>query len=82
MEELRLKNHFPRVNKECAVPGERFMDCFSKAATKLNAEDSEAGQRGLKACARELANYDACMAKALPDKVAKRYRVQEEYRKR
>jgi len=82
MEDLRLLgNYFPRT-KGCEGPGERFMDCFSKAATKLDAEDSSAGQRGLKICARELADYDACMKKALPDKVEKRYRVQEEYRKR
>ena len=51
------------------------MSCFTKAAVKTSLEDSEAGARGLQACTRELAAYEACMKKFETKQLPKRYRV-------
>jgi len=66
---------FPKIAKECTHPGEAFMSCFTKAAVKTSLEDSEAGARGLQACTRELAAYEACMKKFETKQLPKRYRV-------
>lgn len=58
------------------------MTCFFNASVKQNNEDSEAGVRGLSHCKNELRAYEACMERGGGKTASKRYRVQDEYRKR
>ena len=79
---LKLPDFFPKVSKDCAIPGNKFMACFTNSSSKKNTDDSEAGSRGLQICARELLAYELCMKNSEGKQAPKRYRVQEEYKVR
>ncbi len=61
----RLPDFFPATSKNCTNVAEPFFTCFTEKSVKNSPTDTEAGQRGLTACAKELKAYSACMEKEL-----------------
>ena len=57
----KLPQSFPYSPKECKVVTESFFECFTNSSIKENANDSEAGNRGLSKCMKEMKNYQDCM---------------------
>ena len=73
----RLPDYFPRAPAACLEPATVFFACFTEKAEKIDTNDTDAGLRGLQACATELKAYEKCM-NALIEKQKlqpKQYRV-------
>lgn len=78
-EELKtLPGFFPASTRQCAKVSQEFFDCFSLQAVKTSDSDIDAGDRGLKACQKELKAYKSCMETCFEQKKElqqKRFRV-------
>lgn len=61
----RVPDFFPATSKNCVSVADPFFSCFTEKSVKNSPTDTEAGQRGLSACAKELNAYTVCMEKEL-----------------
>ena len=82
MQNLLLPNYFPLIDKkkQCKTVAKEFFNCFEEKGKQLeNIRDSEAGQKGLNQCVKELEAYKQCMQKVGADKNIKLTRTPEAY---
>lgn len=59
--DTKLQPSFPYAPKECKAVSESFFECFTKSSIKENKNDSEAGNRGISKCIKEMKKYQDCM---------------------
>ena len=57
----KLPPSFPYAPKECKAVADTFFECFTKLSIKENNNDTEAGNRGLSQCLKEMKKYSDCM---------------------
>jgi hypothetical protein len=74
---LTLPDYFPASIAACSKVSNEFFDCFSTKSIKSSDTDTEAGQRALNACQKELAAYKKCMTSSASPSVKgeKKFRV-------
>ena len=80
METPKLPGSFPRAPSACKTVAEPFFSCLNSNSQKESDDDANAGDRGLRACTKEMKAYEKCMNKFEAKKPLRQFRVQEEYR--
>jgi hypothetical protein len=64
--QLKLPDFFPANIAACTNVSQEFFDCFSLKSEKTSVDDTEAGNRGLLECQKQLKAYENCMTANIP----------------
>ena len=68
---------YPRAPKPCKSVAVQFFTCLNENSAKQSPSDTEAANRGLKACMEQMKAYEQCMDTLEKKNPPKRFRVRD-----